>query len=63
MLQRSSESDYEPYYCLPVQYGPGGQGISYLFSNYIIMNRLAVSFLSSVMSIVYGFTRKIAMLI
>ncbi|XP_063545988.1 protein sickie isoform X2 [Cydia strobilella] len=29
MLQRSSESDYEPYYCLPVQYGPGGQGISY----------------------------------
>ncbi|CAH2267109.1 jg2848 [Pararge aegeria aegeria] len=25
MLQRSSESDYEPYYCLPVQYGPGGQ--------------------------------------
>ncbi|XP_061382858.1 protein sickie isoform X4 [Danaus plexippus] len=29
MLQRSSESDYEPYYCLPVQYGPSGQGISY----------------------------------
>ncbi|XP_049887169.1 protein sickie isoform X2 [Pectinophora gossypiella] len=29
MLQRSSESDYEPYYCLPVQYGPGGQGLNY----------------------------------
>lgn len=29
MLQRSSESDYEPYYCLPVQYGPSGQGLSY----------------------------------
>ncbi|XP_073942262.1 sickie isoform X4 [Choristoneura fumiferana] len=29
MLQRSSESDYEPYYCLPVQYGAGGQGLSY----------------------------------
>ncbi|XP_052753884.1 protein sickie isoform X4 [Galleria mellonella] len=28
MLQRSSESDYEPYYCLPVQYGPG-QGLNY----------------------------------
>ncbi|KAL4706878.1 hypothetical protein ACJJTC_010112, partial [Scirpophaga incertulas] len=25
MLQRSSESDYEPYYCLPVQYGQGVQ--------------------------------------
>ncbi|XP_026725916.1 protein sickie isoform X14 [Trichoplusia ni] len=29
MLQRSSESDYEPYYCLPVQYGPAGQGLNY----------------------------------
>ncbi|XP_026324175.1 protein sickie isoform X6 [Hyposmocoma kahamanoa] len=30
MLQRSSESDYEPYYCLPVQYGPAtGQGMNY----------------------------------
>ncbi|XP_041974392.1 protein sickie isoform X3 [Aricia agestis] len=29
MLQRSSESDYEPYYCLPVQYPPGGQGLNY----------------------------------
>ncbi|XP_050553276.1 protein sickie isoform X14 [Spodoptera frugiperda] len=29
MLQRSSESDYEPYYCLPVQYGPSGQGLNY----------------------------------
>ncbi|KAJ2946495.1 hypothetical protein O0L34_g12544 [Tuta absoluta] len=29
MLQRSSESDYEPYYCLPVQYGAGGQGLNY----------------------------------
>ncbi|CAB3238571.1 unnamed protein product [Arctia plantaginis] len=29
MLQRSSESDYEPYYCLPVQYGPPGQGLNY----------------------------------
>ncbi|GBP57422.1 Protein sickie [Eumeta japonica] len=29
MLQRSSESDYEPYYCLPVQYGPGGPGLNY----------------------------------
>ncbi|XP_037300825.1 protein sickie isoform X3 [Manduca sexta] len=29
MLQRSSESDYEPYYCLPVQYGPTGQGLNY----------------------------------
>lgn len=27
MLQRSSEGEYEPYYCIPVHYGEGQQGL------------------------------------
>lgn len=34
MLQRSSEGDYEPYYCLPVNYADG-QGTNISLSAHI----------------------------